>query len=659
MTFRNGNWQLVSVCELAHVSSVYPEFAERTEWLDVARRRIEDHLELDFYADGCHYERSPSYHTMCLQALHMAALSADSGQRSLIDHPRLRQAHSWLAEMAHPAGWIPHLQDSHIVRPAELLLVGHHLYGVPEWKWLVERWMDADCIVDRLDWLGPRPDGTDPVEFFRTAPSVEPSGASTLLSRCGYAMLRQGREVDDLTTVVNLGPYVGHELEPHSHHAALDFVISGWGEPLAWEAGGPPSYDDPGYYTWYQAGRGHNSVALEGEPNSVERNTVVESFWSLGREDDDIVVAGTTGMSAHSAGDGGSWPGGSVSRRGVDVVAGRHDAFERRHRRRIVFVRSDPAYWLVEDELGDRPISSTWTIHGRSAWRTEDLAEGRVEDRTEGQVGDRTRNRQRYVSSAGPGLVVVPVETPVGVERGTGPARLPSSQVALEGDDADGAGNRLRERRACPDEYGTIHGLHLAYEHSTVRTVLVPFEHEAPEAGVEPTGDGPGSVNTAGLRGAGPDDAGQSHAGLSHAGPGGTGPGDAGYLNVRLAGVVDTLGPGSWTRIHDDGRTERARWDLDPERPDPPPGSVQTFPAITGRGLLAWWCLATDEGMTAELVTDRRSAVTLHGSPDGVATGPVTVNGVQVAAASERAQRVTLPSEGRWKIRIAWKVAGG
>jgi hypothetical protein len=543
VTFRHGNWQVACVSELAHTAATFTEFTEHRTWRDVAQRRIEDHLELDFYADGGHFERAPSYHTMCLQAMHVAALSADHDQWPILAHPRFRAAHGWLAEMAHPAGWVPHFQDSHVVRPAEMLLVGHYLWGEPTWKYLVEQWMDADEIVDRLDRLGPRPDGSDPVEHFRAAPSVPPAGESTLLRTSGHAVLRQGWGPADLTTVVNLGPYVGHELEPHSHHASLDFVISGWGVPLAWEAGGPTSYDDPGYYMWFQAGRGHNSVTLPGEPNSIDRSTVTESFWTLP---------------------------------GVDVVAGRHDAFATRHRRRVVFIRSAPSYWLVVDDLGGEPVDSTWTLHGVSPWRVVD--------------------EHRFVSESGPGLVVAPAQTPAGVELGTGPARFPRCQIALPRDEDDDA-EALALRRARPDEYGTIHGLHLHYGQGTLRTVVVPFPDEAPDVVVE--GGGP--------------------------------------LTVRLADVQDDFDHNGWTRTHGDGGREQARWDLDPETP-------QSADPISGRGVLAWWSRAEAGGLAAQVVTDRAAVVTMPFA------GAVTVNGVEVPTSGDR---VRVPAEGRWTMRVA------
>lgn len=580
--FRQGNWQLATVCELAHTAALYPEFAEHRQWRQIAQQRVEDHLELDFYADGGHYERSPSYHAMCLRALQVAALSADRAQWNIVEHPRLRAAHAWLANMAHPAGWLPHVQDSHITRPAELLLVGHHLFGVPAWKWLIERWLDADQVTDQLDRIGPRPDGSDPVEYFKSAPSAPPPGGSELLRTSGYAVMRQGWALDDLTTTFNAGPYVGHELEPHSHHAALDFVISGWGQPLAWEAGGPPTYDDPGYYSWYQAGRGHNSVTLGGELDSANRDAVVESFRTLCVDD----LAGV-----------------STGRRGLDLITARHDAFAQRHRRQMIFVVSDPSYWLVVDQIEGERVTSVWTIHGRSRWREERTC--------------------RFVSEAAPGIVAVPAETPLDVTTDAGPARIPLSQLAESSDDDAAA---LRARRQQPDEYGKIHGLHLTRDEAEQHTVLVPFQRQPPSVAVEQIADR--------------------------------------QLTVRLLGVQDVFGPGRWNRTYSSGDTESARWDIgepstgrSPERGAEDGGEGQLGEDVSGRGLVAWWCRRDGAGLIAKIVTDRRTDVTIN--PAVALTGKATVNGVGVATHGDDTRHVTLPSEGSWTIRISRAGADG
>ena len=82
--------------------------------------------------------------------------------------------------------------------------------------------------------------------------------------------------------MINHGPQIEHELESHSHRAVLDLVLDGWGEPLLWEAGGPPSYDDPGYLSWYQSGRGHNTVLVDDRELSTDRRVSVDPLIDTG-----------------------------------------------------------------------------------------------------------------------------------------------------------------------------------------------------------------------------------------------------------------------------------------------------------------------------------------------------------------------------------------
>jgi hypothetical protein len=319
-SFRHGNWQLACCAELLHVAGVIPEFTETAEWAAVAKARLIEHLEMDVYPDGGHFERSPGYHSMCLNALQRAAAV---GERYLdwpviSEHPRFRAMHEWLATLADPAGWVPALQDSGIVWPAEMLSRGPDL-RTPE---------------------------------------------SRLLDTSKYAVFR----ADHFVTVINYGPYVGHELEPHSHHAALDFVISGWGVPLAWEAGGPPSYDDPGYYDWFQAPVGHNIPVVDGEKFREDRNARLLEF----RTSSD-----------------------------VDTFAGEHDGYSTTHRRRIEFVKTPEKHWVIRDHLPDK---ATWLLHGTSPWR---------------------RHGAGFASERGPGLYVLPLGAVEGGEIRTGPARIP------------------------------------------------------------------------------------------------------------------------------------------------------------------------------------------------------------------------------------------
>ncbi|MEU4698640.1 heparinase II/III domain-containing protein [Nonomuraea dietziae] len=305
--FRHGNWQFATVCELLHTARVFEELPEAEGWAQIAKARIHEHLERDVRADGGHHERSPGYHGMCLDALKRAA----AVEPELAAHPRYLAMHDWLAALMTSGGWVPHLQDSGIVWPE----------------------------------------------------GVEPAEGSLNLEASGYAVFRS----DTFHTVINYGPYVGHELEPHSHHAALDFVISGWGVPLAWEAGGPPSYDDPGYYDWYQATRAHNTLLVPGHDYTEDRRAACDLF-STTRE--------------------------------LDVFKGHHHGYPSRHDRTIVFVR-DQGYWVITDRIEAEAI---WQVHGLSPW---------------------VRHGDGYVSERGPGLLVVPLEPPEQVVLGNGPARIP------------------------------------------------------------------------------------------------------------------------------------------------------------------------------------------------------------------------------------------
>ncbi|MEV6964318.1 heparinase II/III family protein [Hamadaea sp. NPDC051192] len=352
--FRHGNWQLFSVAELLHVASVFPQAREAAAWVGRAQERLLDHLEHDFYADGGHHERSPGYHTMCLEALHRAAVVGEQQLGwDLAADERFRAAHDWLAKLADDAGWIPHLQDSGVVWPAKLLLRGDYFHPGHGFGELARRWLTPDEIAEELSWLPPSPP--------RLSAANAAERGSELLATSRYAVFRGA----NTQTVVNYGPHVGHELESHSHHAALDFVISADGVPVAWEAGCPPSYDDPGYYDWYQATRGHNTIEPPGVQLSTARTVVLDTFRTLPQ---------------------------------LDVFAGHHDGYPVRHDRRIVFVRAEPHYWLISDVLGQSGF--VWRMHGLAPW-------------SEHEQGHRTA-----------GMLAIPAD-PAGVEHTSGPARIP------------------------------------------------------------------------------------------------------------------------------------------------------------------------------------------------------------------------------------------
>ena len=330
--FRPGNWQLVCAGELLHVAAFLPLAEEGEEWVSVGRARLLEHLDRDFYPDGGHYERSPGYHVLCLEALQRAAVVTGRGDGfRLNDHPRFEAAHRWLASMTTPDGWVPPWQDSTTVRPAEQLARGRRLL------------------------LSPRSEVSD--------------DRSTHLATSGYVVMR-GPAPSTGFLAVNVGPYVEHELESHSHLAVTDFVLTAWNTPLALEAGGPSTYDDPAYQDWYRTPAAHNMVTVDGMEISTDRRAHVDHADLTGR---------------------------------VQVVDTHHDGYPYRVSRRILFVGIEPIYWLISDTVAQQP-DATWSILGPTPW--EPVGRG-------------------YRSVGAPSLSVIPVDRPDSVSYSVGPGQVP------------------------------------------------------------------------------------------------------------------------------------------------------------------------------------------------------------------------------------------
>ncbi|GAB3814984.1 heparinase II/III family protein [Kribbella italica] len=331
--FRHGNWQLVCATELLHISAVLPDLAEAASWAERARLRIDEHLLLDVYPDGGHYERSPGYHKMCLTSLQLAAV-VDSryGSGELARHPKLTAMYDWLRELVSPNGWIPHLQDSHVEWPARSLLRGSYVLDNPVLASSAAQWLSPEEFAEEAAMLPAWTDTARQARWTSTLASAVSTPApapqrTSVLGYSGYVVLRAG----DLRAVINCGPHIEHELESHSHRAVLDFVLEGQHRPLLWEAGGPPSYDDPEYLSWYQSGRGHNTVLVDGQELSTDRVVSTDPLV-----DTDLLA----------------------------VFTGRHQGNGVPQARTIAMVREEPSYLVVTDSTpgldGQHTFRACW-----------------------------------------------------------------------------------------------------------------------------------------------------------------------------------------------------------------------------------------------------------------------------------------------------------
>ncbi|SDS31757.1 heparinase II/III family protein [Microlunatus soli] len=431
-SFRHGNWQLASAAELLHIGSVLPDLPEAAAWRERGRRRLAEHLILDVYPDGGHYERSPGYHTMCLDAVQTALMIDQRYGGGLLDDAefktRIRAMHDWLIDLADPTGWLPHLQDSGLVWAGRHLLRGGYLLDALDLVNHARGWMDPEQFATEAAQLPAHADADRGQRWQRAvgSPSTPPTRPSSrLLPESGYAIARTGGSTDDLQVVINVGPHIEHELESHSHQAVLDLVLSGWGRPLLWEAGGPPSYDVDDYRSWFQSGRGHNTVLVDDGECGTERDARCHRFTD------------TPPLPV-----------------GSDPTAGRVTVFTGSHRgnglyqqRTILLIRDRPGYLIILDSAADdHDHRFELRLQALTGWQ-------QIDGPPEAEM-----LLFEAVDDTGPGLHVAEVGDPGGstIQQQTGTARRP-----------------LPVTRS--SEYGPLHTLAVGRDNGSFRTVLWPL----------------------------------------------------------------------------------------------------------------------------------------------------------------------------------------
>ena len=448
--FRYGNWQLTAVASLYELEVFWPEFREAEAWRQSGWLRLLEHLELDLYPDGGHSERSPSYqrHVLLLCYARVASVAELNGQPLLQDQPRFHALYRWLLDLSTPLGAGTNFNDAHNEWIGQWVVQGAVLCADPGLKWVAEQFGSPDDIAWSLAGLPDRPDGSTATEFYARLPSAAPDLSSTLLDTSKFAIMRTGLGPDDLHLAINYGPLVGHEFESHSHLDALSFVCTGYGVPLAVEAGLPGNYDDLLYTTWIRQAAAHNMVIVDGadpDENGKEGDLL---FWSTSPVAD-VFEAEHAGYQA----------------RGV------------RHRRTILFVKGE--YWIVYDELrqtGSHRLD--WRLYTPQPFSLEN---GRLEP------------------SAAPGLLVIPVLPAAGAH-----LEVVRGIMAIPGPRAYDGVSHIRETEGLSHVWETgaprVTFLHVLYpvrdlgQVSAIRARPAAAEPGAGEAAVINLGHGPQDV---------------------------------------------------------------------------------------------------------------------------------------------------------------------
>lgn len=318
--YRAGNWQIHGSYMLAQIALVFPEFRESPQWLSMGLRRMSEHLEQDFFADGGHSERCPRNYTLATYvSFRNLAFLLDKYHSHPDLSARIRASMGrtleWWLTMITPQGESPAINDSHRgLFPTRILEDGGELFAMPAVSGVLRN-LCHDTI---------------------SASPVYPPFTSRHMPASGFTVMRSDWTPDAMYLSVNHGPAAGF----HTHFDLLDFELYAFGKPLAVDAGIGLTYDDPLYESWYRASRAHNMVVVN-DSNIIREDHKGENvLWeSTGR---------------------------------FDYFSGTHTGYERfgvQHRRQIVFVK--PLYWFVLDDLSCTHAGDTlsWYFHSPAPLR--------------------------------------------------------------------------------------------------------------------------------------------------------------------------------------------------------------------------------------------------------------------------------------------------
>jgi hypothetical protein len=172
------------------------------------------------------------------------------------------------------------------------------------------------------------------------APARPPSPGSRFFPDKGNVVFRSGWEQDDTLLLFRAGPTFNH------HHADQGaFLFRAFGETLATEAGWSDYYKDPYYASFFTQAAGHNTVLVDGDPESQSiADTAQFNALAAYPRITDVVLSDTYD---------------AVTSDLAAVYKGRLSHYTRA----LVFMKPD--YLLVHDDLqaSGRPARFDWRLH--------------------------------------------------------------------------------------------------------------------------------------------------------------------------------------------------------------------------------------------------------------------------------------------------------
>ncbi len=243
-----ANHLLADLTGLLTLGRFFDDTRAGTVWYHFAYRELERQIQLQVLPDGVHFERSPSYHRLCLEMfLWCGALAANAGHPfSPIYADRIQKMQQFVADYMKPSGVAPLIGDNDDGRllNAGLLPVGDHRYLLPASEPVGRFYMERILL-----------DGSSTVtsESRRQSSAYPKGGFYILRNRRAYVIIRAGE----------LGPKGAH-----AHNDQLSFELNLDGRDIIVDPGTFVYTSDPAARNRLRSTNAHNALQL----NEVEQN---------------------------------------------------------------------------------------------------------------------------------------------------------------------------------------------------------------------------------------------------------------------------------------------------------------------------------------------------------------------------------------------------
>lgn len=370
-----NNWIMVEAAALTLAGLCFPWFSDAESWVATGIDRLRSQIHKQFFPDGVHFELSPLYHAICIQALAEVKLAAQYLSKPLPDEFSMvvERGFDYLAALRRPDGSWPSINDSGGTDGDYSQLI---------------RWAEESFGYEKS------PESSNPGVSTSGAPS-RPEARTTIFQDAGIVIMRSDDSPSANWLVFRAGP----QGATHAHEDTLSVDVSAFGRPVLVDPGVTRYAPDP-LSDHYRSALAHNAILLDGKRLDRTRSTMLDRTRPAGG---DLRIASAHHLNA------------AVGAKRVADPYG-----DLRLNRAVVFV--DGRYWVVWDSLaglGVHEMTVCWQFYP-----------GRVES-------DLKTLTARFLDGTGFGFELVPLlgRHSADAEIYTGATHPPRGWVSVGGTD--------------------------------------------------------------------------------------------------------------------------------------------------------------------------------------------------------------------------------